>query len=468
MKRFSEQFKKKADNIYLSMSEKTDLRERVVSYMEYHPLPNTTKKVSGAVFNDEMPFKMVKVNTWKFFKLSAALVVILAVSVSYLAEKAVPGDALYAVKVGINEEMRSTLARGSYEKVVWETERLNRRISEARLLADEGRLTVEVEEQVADAVRVHSENARKEIENLKLTDKDEATMASIELATALDVQTTSLRNRSEDKPEGQSTNLIEIVLEESQAIEVSAGDDSLPAFDRLMAKVESETTRAHELLVGVKKSATLDEQNDISRRLEDIERKIGVVMQMTDTQDMAPREALVEVLQQTHRLIVFMTNIDVRASVTVDEIVPVTLTLEERVALVKSQSASTAALLVLVNNTLNATSSVEIEADILNKIKPAIEQSSTTLEKVLAILATEPVDIETAEGSSLDAYNLISDSALLLNVVAPLPSEEVLVPVEGIEVEATTTEEVIEETEPIEVGTTTTEEVIEETEPDSV
>ncbi len=460
MKRFSEQFKNKADGIHLSTSEKLELRERVVSYMEYHPLPSTAKKVTTPVFNNETPFKLVSVNPWKFFKFSGAFAIILVVGISLLAERAVPGDALYAVKVGFNEEMRSTLARGSYEKVVWETERLNRRIAEARLLADEGRLTVEVEEQVADAVRVHSENARKEIENLKLTDKDEATMASIELATALDVQTTSLRNRDESESLGRKATLIETVLVESQAIEVSSEEDTLPAYDRLMAKVESETTRAHELLEGVKKSATLEEQNDIRRRLDDIERKVLAAIQSTETDDTISRQGLVEALQQTHRLIVFMTNIDVRASVTVDEIVPVTLTLEERIILVKKQVEDTQVLLKLVNDTLEATSSAEIDVEILTKIQPAIEQGSTSLEKVLVILATEPVEIETAEGFSLDAYNLISDSALLLNLSAPTTETVVEAPVE-------IPSEIIDETinTDEQVGTSTsssTEEVVEE------
>lgn len=424
MKRFSEQLKKKSDSIHFSAAEKRELRERVISYMEYHPVPAGAKKESLIQVPNGQSFKIINFNVKRFLQLSGSFVLLLALTTSYLAERAIPGDVLYSIKVGFNEELRSTLARGSYEKVVWETERLNRRVAEARLLANEGRLTEEIEAQVASAVKVHSDNARKEIENLKLTDKDEATLASIELTTALDVQNTSLRNRGDSDPDSQSTNLIEIVLTESQAAELTSEEDSLPAYDRLMAKVESETTRAHELLEGVSKSATKEEQIDISRRLEDIERKVSAAMELLESDEIASRHGLVEVLQQTHRLIIFMTNIDVRANLTVNEIVPVTLTNEERFTQVRKQVSETKALINLINDALSASSSTKFNSDIVSKVRPALEQSSTSLQKIESLLADEAVDINATEILSLETYNLAFDSAQLLSVATSSPVVE--------------------------------------------
>ena len=47
MKRFSEQFHKKASAVKLQAAEKRELRERLVSYMEYHPLPESLRVVES-------------------------------------------------------------------------------------------------------------------------------------------------------------------------------------------------------------------------------------------------------------------------------------------------------------------------------------------------------------------------------------------------------------------------------------
>ncbi|KKT78723.1 MAG: hypothetical protein UW75_C0039G0007 [Parcubacteria group bacterium GW2011_GWF2_44_8] len=437
MKRFSEQFNTKAQTIKLSVAEKRDLRERVVSYMEYHPLPNSTRTAGQSVDLTSPVFFISRAKFWQTAKLSTAFVLMLIVGVSYAAEQAVPGDALYAIKVGVNEEFRSTMARSPYEKVVWETERLNRRISEARLLANEGRLTEEVEVQVAQAVKEHSENARKEIANLKITDKDGAALASIELNTALDVQTTSLRSRTDVEAAGHSTSLIENVLEFSQAAEASVEADTLPAYAPLIAKVESETTRAHELLKGVKESATKDEQKDISRRLEDIERKVEAAMNLSETEEIEARLGLVEVLRQTHRLIVFMTNIDVRASLAVNDIVPVTLTEEERVTIAKTQITEAKAMLLQIDEAIVSTTTEPISADVLEKLNPAITESTTTIAEAEALLAVEPLDVAQFEALAKDAFDVTLDVMKVLNLrkdeSIEIPIEEVIEEVEVLE-----------------------------------
>ena len=61
MKRFSEQFKKKSDTIRLRASERADLRDRLVSYMEYHPLPDAPKKAATSVASPYFIESFIKV-----------------------------------------------------------------------------------------------------------------------------------------------------------------------------------------------------------------------------------------------------------------------------------------------------------------------------------------------------------------------------------------------------------------------
>lgn len=449
MKRFSQQLNNKAKELKLSAAEKQDLRDRVVSYMEYHPVSQGVPQ-TRVVANES--YRIFNFDVTRAFQLTGSFVLILTLSISYLAEKAIPGDTLYAIKVGVNEELRSTLARGSYEKVVWETERLNRRISEARLLADEGRLTQEVEAQVAVAVKEHSDNARKEIENLKLIDKDEATLASIELTTALDIQTTSLRNRDQVDAAGQSTDLIKDVLEASQAAELTSEDSNLPAYEKLSAKIESETTRAHELLRDVSSVATSEEQLDIKRRLDDIDVKILAAGGLLAENEMAARQQMRDALQQTHRLIIFMTNIDVRASVTVDEIVPVTLTAAEKIAIAQQKIAQAELMQVQIADLLQSTSTPGVDSELLAKITPAIEQSSSSLAQAKAASAIEVIDEPALTTLSDEAYNVLLDILGLLQLtptpVIVIDEVSTSTPDVSTEADVVTDEEVVSTTTP--------------------
>jgi hypothetical protein len=450
MKRFSEQLQNKALNIRLNAAEKRELRERVVSYMEYHPLSakaKTTAKTNKVLNNEFGEVTILQVSWWRAFQVTGAVLGALVLSISYFAEQAVPGDSLYAVKVKVNEELRSTLTLSPYQKVVWETERLNRRIAEARLLASEGRLTEAVEVEVANAVREHSENARREIEVLKQTDKEEATLASIQLTTALDVQTTSLRNDANaGVSEGMSTDLITSVLVETQQNEVAAGQSELPSYTRLIAEGEQETTRAYELLQSVHKVATEEEKVDIKRRLEDIERSMAEAINESSSDEVLAREHLIEILQRAQKLIVFMTNIDVRNSVTVEEIVPITLTLEERQVMVKKTAEEIITILNRADEVLSGTST---EVELKDKLIPASQGARTDADKVLVDLLVEGTDLSALEAMIQNAKAVTDDIAALLNLdnnaVETKVEPEIVVPEVDSEVASTsasTTQEV--------------------------
>ncbi len=442
MKRFSEQLQSKANTLKLKAAEKQVLRERIVSYMEYHPLSEAQRAKSTTALPLTVPeVQFLEVEGWKLFKWSGAVLGMLLISITYLAEQAVPGDSLYAVKVSFNEEVRSTLAWSPYEKVVWETERLNRRVAEARLLASEGRLTEAVEVEVVKAIKVHSDNARREIEVLKQTDKEEAAIASIQLETSIDVQTTSLKsNNLASSTEGKSTALLATALAESSAVTGESNtEETLPSYERLTAHVERETTRAYELLNSIGTIATTEERADITRRMEDIERSLLLATAQVSENEVTARQELVSILQRTQRLIVFMTNIDIRQSVTVEEIVPVTLTSDERRAIAEATAKKTIALAEAALIALEASSTEPAYAE---KFTGAVEESKVVAEAVLAEIVSGVYDLTTVE------EKLKAGEAIMLDVAAALGLRESNLEVTPLsepvveDVVSTTTEEV--------------------------
>ena len=530
MKRFSEQFKKKSDSIRLTARQRSDLRARLVSYMEYHPLPaemkiqekrtvSNPKNVVGIISE---PFKTISINMTYVRSFAGVFALFLVVGIPIIAERTVPGDMLYAVKTNITEEVRASLKLSPYAKVEWETQRLERRIAEARLLASEGKLTSETEATVAEAVKEHTDAANEEIAVIRETNEDEAAIATIAFASALSVQSDVLEGhiKSGGQPEAEGhsiTALAGAINDASEDADVAQADVA-PSYEALLAKVETETTRAYELFESVQKRADAEEILDIERRLADVERKlveaitlqngetfteVTEVTEVTDVEipdeeefeevvssdsmegadieesedtdvsdnnneEESLEEAVVEeapesgeddaikflriALTDLQKLILFMTDIDVRENVTIEELVPVTFTEEERVE----------KILNLLDTVLLAQSDVEARI-IPDELSEKVTAGSESLIGYLAIVAQmlEVGNIDEAERVIAEAYTIAQDLQKLVVDTSPVEvvedeSEEGTETEEGEETEAEVgeDEETEEETETEEEGVT--------------
>ncbi len=530
MKRFSEQLKKKSDSIRLRANERADLRKRLESYIEYHPLPAELKtfkkstttnsaKISGIISE---PFKTISWNVTYIRGFVGVFVVFIVVGVPVLAERSVPGDILYPVKTNITEEVRASLTLSPYAKVEWETKRLERRVAEARLLAHEGKLTPETEATVAQAVQSHTDAVTQEIALMRQTNEDQAAIAEITFASALSVQANVLQGYAEETKDtsnkedgveaedvGHSitalTDVVNSVSSEANAAQAGAK----PSYEALLGSVEAETTRAYELFHTIQNRILPEELADVERRLADVERKIveAIVLHdnaseqneqtqqyqdeqlvsqenilpasedvseeavattstegVTDTtyqegeipseentdtlsqeegnngnststqEDVQPSTQIQEsqevvastqeqqteqailllrtALQDIQKLIIFMNDLDIRKNTTVEKLVPVTLTDEERIQNVTNQLS----YIIDVKEFTEpiATSSVNTE-----KVSHGLKQLETYINEIEQALIQNALN--TAERIVPDAFALAQDIEKLVQV--PLKEE---------------------------------------------
>ncbi len=490
MKRFSEQFKKQSEGIRLKATERADLRARLSAYMEYHPLPATMRETSVTVPPGvglaSQPYIALPINWFYVRGAATAFALFLMVTVPVAAEYTAPGDVLYPVKVRFNEEVRSTLTLNPYEKIEWETERLERRISEARLLASEGKLTDEIEAEVAVAVKEHSDSAKAQIAALRETDSDDAAIAEIAFATALSVQSevldkaialkqggevvTTLMGNETSATEGSV--LASVVAEETNEATASQAATA-PSFPKLMARIEVETTAAFELFTSIKNSASPEEVGDIERRLEDIQRKVAIanlpreaaapvgdepaetaavsttseaatttpvavadgaastssgteqpampIVVSTEPTTISEAEA-VEILRgamaDLRKLISFMTDIDVRQSVSVEELVPITLTEAERLTAVQTELETIRAFIATYEDkSFSGAGSEKITLGIREVVR-----LQATAEKAL----TNEQGLEAAEGSVKAARQWVDDLTTMMDHFGAIPASSLL------------------------------------------
>ena len=132
------------DNKGLSDSERAHLRGELGAFMDEHPAraPFSLRVIDWII--DEHAGSLVRffsTGVARIVASAAVLILLVGGGTSYAAESALPGDALYAVKIGVNEKIAATLAISPEAHVHFDAQLAERRLQEAELLASEGRLS---------------------------------------------------------------------------------------------------------------------------------------------------------------------------------------------------------------------------------------------------------------------------------------------------------------------------------------
>src|SRR3990172_12867148 len=140
---------KKGKEVRLNPSEKEKMRDFIISYAR----KNERKQ---------------KLSIFSIFKTIPAIISIViifgGIGISFAAERALPGDILYPVKVGVNEEARGLVAISDEKKVKWLATVAERRIEETEMLVKENRFDSASKEKIE---KNFGENTKKLEEKLR-------------------------------------------------------------------------------------------------------------------------------------------------------------------------------------------------------------------------------------------------------------------------------------------------------------
>lgn len=112
--------------------------------------------------------------------LAALVLIVLAGGTSYAAEGALPGDALYGIKVNINEPIQGLAAATSEEKAKWNAARATRRLEEAEILAAHNKLNDETRVQVEALFADHTNAFSKDVATLVQAAEDTPAAATVQ------------------------------------------------------------------------------------------------------------------------------------------------------------------------------------------------------------------------------------------------------------------------------------------------
>lgn len=154
-----EELKKSVEGIKrvsLNESERTRIQNSLIQYINLNPIQN---KKPISFINNALDF-LVHTPIRGNYAYALTFVFVLFFSASalaYKAESALPGERLYGVKINVNETIRDSVTITPQAKVLWEVEKIDRRLEEVEKLAKEKKLDRKSSQSIEDNLDKHFE-----------------------------------------------------------------------------------------------------------------------------------------------------------------------------------------------------------------------------------------------------------------------------------------------------------------------
>lgn len=263
-----EQFIKKAKSINLSRDEKAVARQSVLNLISNNSVRTETEpRLSNwsTMFN-------YKLNYVSIMTILLIITLMFGGGIGLAAEKALPGDSLYPVKIGFNEEVRGWLSISEEAKANWEVERVQKRLEEAELMASQGSLDAESRAVIEANFQAQSDRVKARIAKFEGKDNFNAVVGvSSNFEVTLKAHERILARLLDEETDA-------VLKVEIGPIKVRVGSEAISAKksredseDKISAKVRVDIQSA----AGGKLKAAENKIEEVEKFIKNIESKLG-------------------------------------------------------------------------------------------------------------------------------------------------------------------------------------------------
>lgn len=261
--------------VSLSNAERSAMFSRIDAFVSNTPV---TKKATPA----PSPY------FWSIFSVHAkgivfaVIVFVVLGSTSAAAQYSLPGEILYAIKVNINEEVRSLLSVGDTAKAKFESKRAKERLKEASVLARNGNLSESAKVEIETKLVKHVAEVQNSVE--KLNEKGEFREA-LAVGTELEV---TLRSSENELSEISTTKPIDTAEDQKETVHLSS---LVKSVDKQIELSESSRERTETTIVD---SENKEDVKSAAETKRDAVLKLLAVLDQSEQKDMKAIEDQVQ------------------------------------------------------------------------------------------------------------------------------------------------------------------------------
>ncbi|MDQ5901669.1 MAG: hypothetical protein QG580_384 [Patescibacteria group bacterium] len=233
---------KGAKEIKLSEKEKETLRYRISEFVSFNPIRGKNPAIRKSFYFSVFTLRNLSKG------LAMVLVAVLVVGgtgVSYASTDSLPGDKLYTVKVNVNEKIEEKLAFTTEAKVVVQTQKVERRLTEVQKLAETKKLSPEKKEIVKHNLEKNISSVTKTIETLKEEGKTEKALDVVAMVTpVLEAHKEVLVEKNkQEKEEADSM----IMMAKFSTPETESSEKTEEEFDKIIESVDAAIKKVEEV-----------------------------------------------------------------------------------------------------------------------------------------------------------------------------------------------------------------------------